>query len=55
MAYSAAMRETHRKQLDEIRQQGIFKEERTLHSPQSASVMVEYPAGARVNTLILEP
>jgi len=46
MAYPGAIRAAHRMQLDEIRGQGLFKEERVLHSPQSAGVLVEYPAGA---------
>jgi glycine C-acetyltransferase len=46
MSYPAAAQEAFRKQLDDIRGQGLYKEERFIHSPQSAGVMVEYPEGA---------
>jgi glycine C-acetyltransferase len=46
MAYSDTLRNAYRSQLDEIRSAGLFKEERFIHSPQSAQIKVEFPAGA---------
>jgi glycine C-acetyltransferase len=46
MAYSAAVRATYQRELTAIREAGLFKEERYIHSPQSADIEVEFPAGA---------
>ena len=46
MAYSTANQEAYRSELASIRDKGIFKEERFIHSPQSADIRVEFPAGA---------
>ncbi len=46
MAYAAAAREWYRKELASIREAGLFKEERTIRSPQAADIDVEFPAGA---------
>jgi glycine C-acetyltransferase len=46
MAYSAELRSSYRKELDEIRAAGLFKEERFICSRQAANIKVEYPAGA---------
>ncbi len=52
MAYSSAIREIHSSQLAEIRDQGLYKEERYIHSPQSANIQVEYPSGATPKTVV---
>ena len=46
MAYSEKLRSSYKKDLDEIRAAGLFKEERFICSPQAAEIKVEYPAGA---------
>ncbi len=46
MAYPSVIQDAYRKQLDDIRSQGLFKEERVIHSPQSSEIFVEYPADA---------
>jgi glycine C-acetyltransferase len=46
MAYPTAVRDTWRADLDKMRGDGLYKEERYIHSPQSAGVSVEFPAGA---------
>jgi glycine C-acetyltransferase len=52
MAYSSATREVHGLQLAEIREEGLYKEERYIHSPQSANIQVEYPAGAPLKAVV---
>jgi glycine C-acetyltransferase len=46
MAYSEDIRNSYRSELDSIREAGLFKPERYLHSPQAAEIEVEFPAGA---------
>jgi glycine C-acetyltransferase len=46
MAYSEKLRNGYRKDLDDLRAQGLYKEERYIHSPQAAHIKVEFPAGA---------
>jgi glycine C-acetyltransferase len=46
MTYSTLVRETYEHELDALREQGIFKEERLIHSPQGAGIEVEFPQGA---------
>ncbi len=46
MAYGTALREAYRTELDHIREAGLFKEERFIHSPQGPEIEVEFPAGA---------
>lgn len=45
MAYPSSIRETWRGDLAKLRGDGLFKEERYIHSPQSAGIKVEFPAG----------
>ena len=52
MAYSDAMQGVLQGELEAIREQGIFKEERFIHSPQSSKIDVEYPAGSDVKSVI---
>jgi glycine C-acetyltransferase len=46
MAQDSNAREHFRRQLDELRANDIFKDERVIHSPQGAEISVEYPHGA---------
>ena len=52
MAYPTALKEAYRSTLASIREQGLFKEERYIHSPQSAHIDVEYPEGAQLKSVI---
>ena len=52
MAYPSAIKEAHQSQLTSIREQGLFKEERYIHSPQSANIVVEYPSGSALKPLV---
>jgi glycine C-acetyltransferase len=52
MAYPTGIRELHRAELDSIREKGIYKEERYIHSPQSSEIRVEYPGGSDVRDVI---
>jgi glycine C-acetyltransferase len=52
MAYSKTVQETYTGELDTIREKGIFKEERFIHSPQSSQINVEFPAGSDVRDVI---
>jgi glycine C-acetyltransferase len=45
MAYSGKARESYRNELANLRDQGLFKEERYIHAPQGAEIEVEFPAG----------
>jgi glycine C-acetyltransferase len=45
MAYPSAVQEVYQAELDSIRERGIFKQERFIHSPQAAGIFVEFPAG----------
>jgi glycine C-acetyltransferase len=46
MAYPAAIHEALQGELQALREKGIFKEERLIHSPQAAWIEVEFPRGA---------
>src|SRR5512137_1572372 len=52
MSYSDKARDIYRQQLNEIRDVGIFKQERFIHSPQAADIDVEYPSGADLKKVI---
>lgn len=52
MAYSKEAQEFFSKELKEIEEQGLFKEERYIHSPQSADIQVEYPPGAELSLVV---
>ena len=52
MAYPTRVREGYQQELDGIRAAGLFKEERTIRSPQGAEIEVEFPAGAPGRTVI---
>ncbi len=52
MAFSAAARQFYQSEIETIREAGLFKEERTIHSPQAADIEVEFPAGSGVRKAI---
>ena len=52
MSYSDSAREIFHKELGSIREGGLFKQERFIHSPQAAEIEVEFPAGAEVKKVI---
>jgi glycine C-acetyltransferase len=52
MAYPSAVKAAYQSDLESIRGQGLFKEERTIHSPQSAGIEVEFPRGAAPKKVI---
>jgi glycine C-acetyltransferase len=52
VAYPETVRILYQEQLKAIRDAGIFKQERFIHSPQAAEIEVEYPLGASVRPVI---
>jgi glycine C-acetyltransferase len=52
MAYSGKTREMFSEVIDGIREAGLFKQERFIHSTQAADIEVEYPAGASLKKAI---
>jgi glycine C-acetyltransferase len=52
MAYSNKVRSIYQEQLAGIREAGIFKQERFIHSSQSADIEVEFPAGSALKKVI---
>ncbi len=52
MSYTEKTRDLYRGQLAEIKNAGIFKEERFIHSPQAADIEVEFPAGSDLKKVI---
>jgi len=52
MAYPTAVLEAYRAELQGIRDKGIYKEERYIHSPQASGIEVEFPAGAGLKKVV---
>jgi glycine C-acetyltransferase len=52
MSYSNKIKNLYQNQLAEIRNAGIFKEERFIHSSQAADIEVEFPSGAGIKNVI---
>jgi len=52
MSYSDKIRNLYQTQLGDIRNAGIYKEERFIHSSQAADIEVEFPSGANVTKVI---
>src|SRR4030042_1861588 len=52
MTYSDRAREVFQKELGGIREAGLFKQERFIHSPQAADIRVEFPTGAEIKQVI---
>ena len=46
MGYADRVREHYTTELKGLREQGLFKEERFIHSPQGADIEVEFPVGS---------
>jgi glycine C-acetyltransferase len=52
MSYSDKIKNLYQAQLGDIRNAGIYKEERFIHSSQGADIEVEFPTGASVKKVI---
>jgi glycine C-acetyltransferase len=52
MGYSNSVRKIYQDQIDDIKNAGLFKQERFIHSTQAADIEVEFPAGASVKKAI---
>lgn len=52
MAYSNTLKESYQATLASIRDQGLFKEERYIHSPQASHIRVEYPSGSDLRSVV---
>jgi len=52
MSYNDKIKKIYQDQLEQIRNAGIFKEERFIHSTQSADIKVEFPLGSSLKTVI---
>jgi glycine C-acetyltransferase len=52
MSYSEGTRGVFQQQLSDIRDAGLFKQERYIHSPQAADIEVEFPSGADIQKVI---
>ncbi len=52
MSYGDHARDIYKQELCSIREAGLFKEERFIHSPQAADIEVEFPAGADLQKVI---
>lgn len=52
MAFQDTVRDSYKRELDEIRAGGIFKEERIICAPQSSEIDVEFPIGSERKRVI---
>lgn len=52
MGYSERIKSIYQQQLQEIRDKGIFKQERFIHSSQAADIEVEFPSGSELRKVI---
>ncbi len=52
MSYNDRVRGIYQQQLSDIREAGLFKQERFIHSPQAADIEVEFPSGADIKKVI---
>jgi glycine C-acetyltransferase len=52
MAFTEAVRKTYQTQLAGIKDAGLFKQERFIHSPQAADIEVEFPTGEKPKKVI---
>lgn len=52
MSYNDKIKNLYQAQLGDIRNAGIYKEERFIHSSQAADIEVEFPAGAGIKKAI---
>jgi len=52
MAFNEKIRKIYQEQLEDIQNQGIFKQERFIHSAQAADIEVEFPTGSSLKKVI---
>jgi len=52
MAYNEAIKKAYQEELALLRAAGLYKEERYIHSPQAADIVVEFPAGSSPRQVI---
>jgi len=52
MSYNEQIQKIYLEQLEQIKNAGIFKEERYIHSTQDADIEVEFPSGSSLNKVI---
>jgi len=52
MAYNEAIKKAYQEELASLRAAGLYKEERYIHSPQAADIVVEFPAGSAPRQVI---
>lgn len=52
MAFPDNVRQLYQDQLKALKEAGLFKEERFIHSPQAADIEVEFPAGSSLKKVI---
>jgi glycine C-acetyltransferase len=52
MAFSAKTKGVYQKQLSDIKEAGLFKEERFIHAPQAPDIEVEFPTGSSLKKVI---
>lgn len=52
MAFSNKVRDLYKQQIGEIKEAGIFKQERFIHSSQAADIEVEFPEGSSLKNVI---
>ena len=52
MAYSGTIRDAYRSELSGIKDKGLLKEERYIHSPQAANIVVEFPTGSDLKPVV---
>jgi len=52
MAYSEKVRSIYKEQINGIKEAGIFKQERYIHSAQAADIEVEFPTGSSLKKVI---
>ncbi|HDL03706.1 MAG TPA: aminotransferase class I/II-fold pyridoxal phosphate-dependent enzyme, partial [candidate division Zixibacteria bacterium] len=52
MSFSDSIREIYKKDLENIRRSGIYKDERIICSPQSSEIEVEFPYGSEQKNVI---
>jgi glycine C-acetyltransferase len=52
MAYPTTVQTAFQAELQGIREKGLFKEERAIHSPQASHISVEYPRGSALREVI---
>jgi glycine C-acetyltransferase len=52
MSFNDRVSLIYQQELNDIREAGLFKQERFIHSPQAADIEVEFPTGASIQKVI---